>query len=633
MQAAPSRIFPKSRLLDHPLLASLLLAVITFAVFRPVTSLDFVNTDDPGYFSANPNVLAGITWPTVRWAFHTHAMESPYPLTWLSLMLDAEFFGKGPAGPHLTNLLIHIFTAVSVFFMLRGLTGSHWTSALGAAIFAIHPLRVESVAWISERKGLLSSLFFTLAIGAYSKFAVLTRQGGIAKASKFRWIRACWYASALVLFGLALLAKPMVVTLPFLLILLDFWPFLRLSTPPGAQPAAATLRRLSMVFVEKIPFFLLAALASAHQIRVTAQAGSLTSMTNLPLLARLANAAVSYGRYLLKTLWPVNLEFPYPIAPVWPVSLVLISFLVLAGISALAVFQARRRPWLLVGWFWFLGTFAPVIGIVHWGTQAMADRYTYIPHMGCVLIFAAAMHELFRKYAAFTLAASALAGFVLVACAGRTRDQLQYWHDGESIARHAVLVTPNNADAYNNLGGFLFRAGRIDEAIEAYQRALAINRHLSAAENNLGLALATRGALPEALSHYDLAVQYSPSYAEAHVNAGNALAAQGLLDQARARYLSALRIDPNLPSALNNLGVLALKRGDTGEAETYLRRFLGNYPADPVAHLNLARVFAKQGNLGGAREELNTALRLQPEFSQAKELLESMRSPAPTPHP
>ncbi|MEY4917416.1 MAG: hypothetical protein RL616_1329 [Verrucomicrobiota bacterium] len=366
----------KLQLLSHPKILGLLLGLVTLCVFWPAKDFDFLGYDDPGYFSENPNILGGVTAANVAWAFTSGDAANWHPLTWLSLMLDAEIFGHGPAGPHLTNILFHAANAALLFFLLLRLTGARWRSLLVAALFALHPLHVESVAWIAERKDVLSLFFELLALLAYARWA----QRGECGENKFgigiKHHSSPYNFPALIFFTLALMSKPMAVTMPFLLLLLDAWPLRRFSISDFRFPVLRTL------VVEKVPFFALSGLACVITFIVQKNGGTVATLDAFPLGMRLENAFVSYARYLGKMFWPTPLANPYPHPGHWPVLLVLGSIILLAVASILAFRWRDSRPYFFTGWFWFLGTLVPVIGLVQVGDQAMADRYSYLPLIG-----------------------------------------------------------------------------------------------------------------------------------------------------------------------------------------------------------------------------------------------------------
>ena len=384
-----SRLF---NTLTRPLWAGVLLAIVTAFVYWPAVGFDYVTYDDPLFITTNPHVLGGLTWENVRWALGTGLDGNWIPLTWLSYMLDVEWFGPTATGLHLTNILLHSANTVLIFLLFRRLTGAHWASAVLAGLFGLHPLHVESVAWVAERKDVLSTFFGLLALGAYARYAQGEQSSNIQHptpinrepASNAQW----WYWSAVFFFALGLMSKPMLVTLPFVLLLLDYWP-LRRFEPGNISAHDATLTRL---ICEKIPFFILAAIASALTISVQFQNRAMVSLTNRPVGARISNALVAYARYLGKTFWPVDLTNPYPQTGHWPWSQVLAAGALVMGLSVLAMLTARKRPYGLAGWLWFLGTMIPVIGLVQVGVQSLADRYTYIPLLGVfwIVVWAAA---------------------------------------------------------------------------------------------------------------------------------------------------------------------------------------------------------------------------------------------------
>jgi Tfp pilus assembly protein PilF len=439
---------------------------------------------------------------------------------------------------------------------------------------------------------------------------------------------AFWYLAALLWFALGLLSKPMLVTLPCVMLLLDYWPLRRLECRDGR------LRLRPRLVLEKLPFFVLAGISSIIQVHVAQQAGALSTLGNSPLGARVGNALVSYLHYLGKSFWPVDLAFPYPYPGRWPPGEVILAGALLGGITVFSLCQARRRPWLVVGWFWFLGMLVPVLGLVQWGTEAMADRFTYVPLVGLFLVLAMGAAELPRRLVPRTVLASA-AVLLVLACVLRTRNQLQYWRNGEMLARHAIAVTKDNYVAYNVLGGCLYRAGRLDEAIASFRTAIEIKPRSASAENNLGLALAHQGKLQEALRHYRLALEYSPAYPQAMINLGDALAREGKLDEAIHQYREALRRDPDLAPALNNLALVLLRKKNYAEAIIYYRQALAIAPHNAAAYKNLGLALAAQGDVQQAIGCLETALRLNPDLPDAAQQLEALtaRAKMGAPHP
>jgi hypothetical protein len=492
----------------------MVLAVVTIAAYWPVLGAEFVNYDDDEYVTENQHVLGGLTLDGAKWAFTMDENTANWhPLTWLSHMLDCELFGQHAGLHHLTNLIIHTTSAVLLLLVLASMTGSIWPSAFVAAGFALHPLHVESVAWIAERKDVLSGLFWILTMGCYLRY---TRAGNRSS-----------YILTLVVFALGLMAKPMLVTLPFVLLLLDYWPLNRFES----NPTTSLYRKVRHLIVEKIPCFV--PMAASCVITYIAQkgGGAVVDIEALSFGTRLSNAMVAYIAYIIKIVWPVGLAILYPFKhiPMWQA---FSAFLSLVFITIAAILWDRRKKYLAVGWLWYIGTLVPVIGLVHVGSHSLADRYTYISLIGLFMIIAWAVAGLCQSRPALR-SAMAVATLLLVAgmFAG-TRNQLGYWKDSISLFRHAVEVTENNNFMHNNLAAELANIGQMDEAIVHLRRAVQIDPDIARAHNNLGIALATTGQLDEAIDCYRHAVQIDPKYASAYNNLGLALAVTGRFDDA-----------------------------------------------------------------------------------------------------
>ena len=445
------------------------LFLLVLCTFWPSLGNGFVNYDDDLYVAANGHVQSGLSWAGARWAFCTPVAANWHPATILSHMLDCQLFGLKPWGHHLTSVWLHAVNTVLVFLVFRRMTGALWRSLLVAALFGLHPLRVESVAWVAERKDVLSTFFFMLTLWAYVRYAQESKvQSPKSKVA---------YVLALVFFACGLMSKPMLVTLPFVLLLLDYWPLGRnaecgmRNAEPGAggKVQGRTWPWMKLVR-EKAPFFLLAAIASAVTLITQHRAKALATVENIRLIDRLANALVSYCRYLAKFLWPAKLAVFYPEPVKWPTATVLLAGLLLLGISIMAVALRHRHRYLPVGWLWSLGTLVPVIGLVQVGAQAMADRYTYVPLIGVALLLVWGMHELTSRwqFRAVLLSAAAAAGMIL--CVALTRRQIGHWRDTETLFRHALAVTDDNWVAHHNLGDALEKRGRLDEAIHMLRK-------------------------------------------------------------------------------------------------------------------------------------------------------------------
>jgi hypothetical protein len=462
----------------------------TLLVFSRAVGNDFVNYDDPVYVTDNPCVQAGLTLEGIQWALTTDAAANWHPLTWISHMVDWSLFEDDPRGHHAVSIVLHGLNAVLVFLLFLRLTNGFWLSALSGAFFAWHPLRVESVAWIAERKDVLSGFFGLLALWSY---VVYTQQ----KTRK-------WYLFSLGTFALGLLCKPMLVTLPVIMLLLDIWPLQRFRSAPR---------------LEKLPFFLLAASSCAVTLVVQQAGGSISTV--LPMPARIANAFVAIPGYLRKIFRPADLAVLYPHPGFWPATTVTIAVVFFILVTVTVVMQFRARPWLAIGWSWFVIMLLPVLGFVHIGLRYMADRYTYLPILGLQLV----VLSFFTKNSGALSVAAAVV--VLAGCAVQTWNQLGVWKNSFTLFDHALAVTRNNYLAYNARGLFFDRAGRLDEAIADYKRSLAISPHFASASNNLGQALTERGRRRDGIELFRAALEANPNLLAAHNNLGNALADDG----------------------------------------------------------------------------------------------------------
>ncbi|HEV2392730.1 MAG TPA: hypothetical protein VG146_10255 [Verrucomicrobiae bacterium] len=484
------------------LLLSALLIALAVAAFWPVLRNGFINYDDPDYVTQTPQVLAGLTWRGLAWAFTTGWAGNWHPLTWASHMLDVTLFGVSPGAHHAVNLLLHVTNTLLLFFLLKRLTGSLWRSALVAGLFAVHPMHVQTVAWVSERKDLLSAFFGFLTIWAYANYAAKAPH---ARRSTLDVLPP--YLLSLALFALGLMSKPMLVTLPFVLLLLDFWPLQRL------QPS---LRSVSpRILIEKLPFLALSAISSFVTLRVQQAGGAVATLNALPLSARLANALVSYCRYLGKLFWPADLTVFYPQPANWALWQVAAAAALLLAISIAVLFGTRRFPFLATGWFWFLGMLIPVIGIVQVGAQSMADRYSYLPFVGLFIALTWLTAEMASQHAIPRKLTFALGFMLLAACAMASNVQTRYWKDTLTLFQHALSVTPDNSVARFSLGKALAEQGKLNEASYELQRALQIDPGFAKAQGQLASVLADEGRCAEAIHHYELALQSDPNVPEA----------------------------------------------------------------------------------------------------------------------
>ena len=579
------------------------LAAAAFAAYSPLLQNGFVRYDDPEYLTSNPQVLAGLSWAGTKWAFGSSKGGNWHPLTWLSHMLDVQLFGVVPKWHHLVSLFLHAANAVGLFFLLRKLTGAEGRSAFVAGLFALHPLHVESVAWAAERKDTLSTLFLLLTLWAYARFAV-ARDEATAHArdragepfaqtpnrlcdARALHAPAVAYVTSLVFFALGLMSKPMLVSVPLLLLLLDFWPLKRLRLS-RADASSVSLQRLA----EKIPFILLAGVSCG--VSFWAQAKSNAVSLTLPFSARLDNAVVSYLKYLGKTFWPLNLsafyphpETRYPHSEQWAWWWLVISVVGLVGFTGFVIGQRRNRPWLLTGWFWYLGALLPVIGLVQVGLQGMADRYTYIPLIGIFVCIVWGVAEFSARSPGLQNAAMVAGVAGLALCAGLTHRQANFWRSDFTLFEHALAVNPNNAVAQCHVGIAYGEQNQFELAKEHFQAAIAADPSCVDAYYGLGFTLENQGNLSGAVDQYREALRMNPAYEPAHARLGNCLWSLGKRDQAMEEYQISLRLRPN-PQGYFALGQLQLQQGDSLGAATSYRQALRLRPDWLEAMSNLA---------------------------------------------
>jgi tetratricopeptide (TPR) repeat protein len=566
------------------------LAVAVLVTYAPVVDYGFVSYDDPEYVVDNVHVHDGVTWRGVVWSFTQGHSANWHPLTWLSHMVDWQLYGDWAGGHHVTSVVLHAANAALLLIALWSLTGAVWRSAMVAALFALHPLRVESVAWVAERKDVLSAFGWFLALFTYARY-VRSRS------------RAARVAVAVAV-ALALLAKPMAVTLPLALLLLDVWP---LGRVPLHEWDGSRVRAL---VVEKLPLFGLAAMTALVTYRVQAGAGAVMSLANEPLVQRVREAVCAYVIYLRRMLWPDDLAFFYPppaeISPLaWGGALAL-----LAVVTALAVRERTRRPYLLVGWLWFVGTLVPVIGIVRAGEQFMADRFTYVPSVGLCILVVWTVADALPRRGARVAGALGLAAVLLAASASRA--QLSAWRDSRTLYTRALAVTTGNHVADGNLGLLLLDEGHTAEAFEHLQRAAQARPASPKAQMNYGVGLAAMGRLDEAIGRYELATRIEPRYAAAYMNLGKALADEGHLEDAERRYREALAIDPEYAKAYAGLGLVLVAEGRTTDGIEAYRGALRLAPGAADVHNNLALALEHEGAGDEALAEYRESVRLDP---------------------
>jgi len=522
----------------------LVLAVGTIALYCPVLWHEFVNYDDPDYILNNPHVNAGLTWPGILWAFTHAASANWHPLTWISHMLDCQLFGtKNPGLHHMINVLFHTANSVLLFILLNYMTRAPWRSFFAAALFAWHPLRVESVAWASERKDVLSGFFWMLTLLCYARYA----QSRVhSPQSTVRGHRFAFYCLALFFFACGLMSKPMVVTLPFALLLLDFWPLQRFIAR-----GAATASPLHRLLLEKLPFFALA--AASCVITLSVQKGAMWSTGSLPFSFRFANTLMAYVRYLSKIFIPKDLALIYPYPHSWPLLGVVGAGTVLVLITVIFVVQAKRFPYLPVGWFWFLGALVPVIGLVQVGVQSIADRYTYLPSIGIFVLVTWGISDLVATSARRVETCTFAGAGALIACLVLTSVQLTYWRNSFSIFKHTVLVTSDNYAAYDCLGKTLQNAGQLDRAEECYAEAVQLEPDYPLAQFDLGMDLVALKDSVDASNHLATAIQLWPGNADMQYDFGVFLSRHGQPKDAAAHLKVALAIQPDFPQAQREL--------------------------------------------------------------------------------
>ncbi len=732
----------------------ILLFVLAAFTFLPSLRNGFVNLDDNVYVEENANVLGGLTWASVRWAFTNLEAGFWHPMTWLSLLLDCRLFGMRAGGYHLTALLLHAANTVLVFLLFRRMTGATWRSAFVAALFAVHPLHVEPVAWVSSRKDVLSTFFGLLALLFYARYAKKVASGesphpasdsrpsspipsvksvpSVAKSlspplSQFPPVKnPCLlrgrrsariqsvanhsilnYSLALIFFACGLMSKTMVVTLPFIMLLMDWWPLrrFRFSTPPVrrwildvgrsnfvfshpclirvksvAKSILASLRLCAFalssssrhsspapsvpsvakslspplsqfppvknpcllrgrrsahreadlrfqsvakssfvaLLLEKVPFLTASLFAGLLTLHAEQGLDALPTLADIPFLHRIANALLAGSRYLVDGAWPARLAVFYPYPETFPLPAVIGSALLLVSVSALGLAGWCRRPYLAFGWFWYVVTLLPVIGLVQVGAHARADRYAYVPLVGLFALLTWAVADVTWRWRWRKVILSAVAGIVLLCCFALTRRQIGYWASSETLFRHALAVTENNERAHNNLGSALLRQGRVDEAITELRKTLEIAPAYPGIHNILGAALGRRGLLDEAILHLREAVRLSPDDAGARCNLGDALASKGRLDEAISQYQLAVKLKPGDAVVWFNLGDALAATGRFDDAIARYRESLRLNPGYADAHNKLGTVLGLKGFLDEATGEFREALRLKPGYAEAR---------------
>ncbi len=587
---ANRRTLPGTRGPGSDLWIYLLLVLAVLGVYSQVLQFDFVTYDDPDYVTANPHVQAGLTWAGVAWAFRTSYAGNWFPLTWLSHMLDSTLFGLDSGWHHFTSVWIHALSTLLWFAVLKRLTGARWRSALVAFLFALHPLHVESVAWVAERKDVLSGLFWVLTLWSYTAYTV--RPGPVR------------YGVTLLLFCLGLMAKPMLVTLPLVLLLLDRWP----------------LRRGTKI-LEKVPFFAASLAVSVVTVLVHKEVGATASLSLIPGAVRFENSLVSYAAYVLQTLWPVDLAVFYPYALGSLLVPAVIAGIALAAVTVLVIRDFPRRPYLAIGWLWYLITLLPVIGLIQVGAQARADRYTYIPMIGLAIAIVWGVSEALERWPRMR---TALAAAVCLACLTLTWLQVQYWRDSISLYQHAIDATSGNYVARFNLASVLEKRGDLAGATAQMRETVRIRPRFALAHSELGQLLARQDRPEEALTELQTAMSLRPDLAGVHVRLGSVLGALGRNEEAAAAFAEGIRLQPEDADAHYNFGIALAQQGKLQDAAREFRATVNLRPDDAEARFNLGIASARLGQTAEAITQFAEALRIRPDFKEARQALEDL---------
>jgi tetratricopeptide (TPR) repeat protein len=587
------------------------LALLTSACYGPMLGHEFINIDDRQYITGNPQVTSGLTWNNILWAFRSGYAANWHPLTWISHMADCQLYGLSAGGHHLTNLLLHSLNTGLVFLALASATRRLWPAALVAALFGWHPLHVESVAWAAERKDVLSTFFWLLTLLTYLKYvraegAGEVRQGRSAK-SRFR-SRTLWYSLTLFFFACGLMSKPMVVTLPFVLLLLDFWPIGRCRISNLTETFSNNIH----LVVEKLPFFALTVISSIITFVVQDRGGATASLQNISLPLRLENSLIAYSGYVGKALWPAKLTVLYPYVDNPLLSQLLAGLMLLIGTTVLCLIFARRYPFLAVGWLWFIGTLVPVIGLVQVGSQAMADRYMYIPSIGIFMAIVWGGVTWWERSGGNKLVLGAVGVAILVLCAGLTSVQLRYWKNSLLLARHGVEVLPNNYLAYDALTKALDDSGRFDEALAASRKSVELEPNFPEGQYNLAALLGREGKYAEAAFHYEIALKRDPKCDNAAHGLGNSYFKLGRLDDAIVQLVEAVRLKPKSAEVHSDLGTVFLAQHQPELAIPEFDEAVRLNPGQVEAQRNLGVALAGRGRIAAALPHLERAVELAP---------------------
>lgn len=596
------------------LLIIIALVVVTLGIYAQVIGHQFVNLDDANYIYENTMVNRGLTLAGIVWAFTTFHASNWHPLTWISHMIDCQLFGLKAGGHLFVNALIHSANVALVFWFLRratggpSRTGSVWPSAIVAALFALHPLHVESVAWAAERKDTLATFFGLLSLIAYVRYA--------ESPSGKR------YALVAVTLALGLMAKPMLVTWPFVMLLLDYWPLHRLDTSEVKER-----------IVEKIPLFVIVALSALITFIAQSHGGAVRTFVAGPMWLRLTNALLAYAKYLWRTFWPYDLALYYPYPDVFNVIHLVGAAIVLLAITAFCFSERKRRPYLIVGWLWFIGTLVPVIGIVQVGGQAMADRYHYIPSIGLFIAVVFGLADLAARWPFLAKIAPAVTGATLLVLAVLTFRQVQLWHDTFTLFDHTLRIAPHrNLPIEYNLGLAFGDAGKYDEAIVHFENALEVDPNFPLALLNMGVTRQKQGRTTEAITFYERTIKIAPNIPQAHIGLGLGLAAQKKFEAAEEELREAARLNPADADSRTNLGLVLAQLGKISEGIDTLREALRLDPNSAEAHNNLGIVLFATGKTRESIPEFQEALRLNPSLESASKNLQQAQAKLASEH-
>ena len=585
------------------LLICLFLVISILAVYWQVRNYPFVNYDDRPYVTQNKYVQDGLTLKSIAWCFTAVHSSNWHPLTWLSHMLDCQLYGMTPGQHHLTNVLFHILNTLLLFLVLKKMTGDFWQSSFVAALFALHPLHVESVAWVAERKDVLSTFFWIMTLWSYTRYV---EHSGLNR-----------YLLVLLFFILGLMAKPMLVTLPFVLLLLDYWPLNRFQFENSGYDKKSEQVRFSLALIlEKIPLFVLSAASSVVTFLAQKSSGAVSPLAATPIKVRIANAMVSYVNYIGKMIWPHNLAVIYPYQRdilLWKIAG---ASALLVAITVVVFMMVKTKPYFAVGWLWYIGTLVPVIGFVQVGMQAMADRYTYVPLIGIFIIIAWGIPDLVPKLRYKRIGFAALTTVVLTILIIISRLQVTYWSNSTTLFEHAINVTVDNCVAHVNLGQALADHGNTEAAVEHFYEALRIRSDLVAPLLNLGITLREKGKIDEAIKHFSKILLFKSDCVEAYSELADTLKKKGDFVGAVKYYLEAIRIKPDQAKLYNNLGAILAYQNKGKEAIGYFYKALQIDPTYAGAYYNLGKVFVNEGKIEDAILNYRKALSINKEMSQ-----------------